>query len=404
MRSSQHPELRKPLLESFKNHSSVASELSGSDGFDISPRLEPEAYSDSAESTSAAHKQSSLEHRKIIAALGGNPEGRFFVGSSPEMMRVYGLIRKFAPNDAPVLITGETGTGKELAAAALHERSARAEGPFIPINCAALPASLISSELFGYERGSFTGAQTRKIGLIEAANKGTLFLDEIGHLPIELQGYLLRFLQEKHIQRVGSLVQTPVDVRIIAATNVDLPSMIETKEFRADLFYRINVLSINLPPLRSRGNDVLTLVEFFIRKFISVYGKKIRGVTPECLRILTNYAWPGNVRELASCLQRAVLVCDGEWISSDDLNLPDFNAQKKQPEAVFGRRAANEMRSLDPIQEKKLLLEALSNHGGNITRAAKSINISRLTFYRSLQKHGLSSAIENLRHDARVAS
>ena len=229
------------------------------------------------------------------------------VGVSAPMQAVFRNLRKIAAVDAPVLITGETGTGKELAARAIHERSRRSSGPFVAVNCAALPATLIQSELFGYERGAFTGAQRRKIGSIESANGGILFLDEIGDLSLDLQVNLLRFLEESAIQRVGSPKEIPVDVRVIAATHDDMERATAEGRFREDLYYRLNVLRLEMPMLRARGEDIEVLARFFFEKFRQETSHKVIGFSPEALQSMADYDWPGNVRELINRVRRATV-------------------------------------------------------------------------------------------------
>ena len=245
----------------------------------------------------------------------------FMVGNSPAMLDVFEQVRRFAACDVPVLITGESGTGKELVARAIHERSSRSRGPYVALNCAAVPATLIASELFGYEKGSFTGANGRKHGHIEHAHRGTLFLDEIGDMPIDLQGLLLRFLQEGEILRVGGRQPIKVDVRVVAATNVRLREAIAAGRLREDLYYRLNVLSLHLPALRERDGDVEVLAVYFLRQIAQELGRDLRGFTPAALAAILAYPWPGNVRELIATLRRAVVLANGPLIEISDLRL-----------------------------------------------------------------------------------
>src|SRR6516165_709205 len=232
----------------------------------------------------------------------------FMVGNSPPMQEVFEQIRRFAACDVPVLITGESGTGKELVARAIHDHSRRAGGPFVALNCAAVPATLIASELFGYEKGAFTGATARRHGHIEHAHQGTLFLDEIGDMPIDLQGLLLRFLQEGEILRVGGRQPIKVDVRIVAATNVRLREAIAAGKLREDLYYRLNVLTIHLPPLRERSGDIEILATYFLREIGRELGRELSGFTPAAMAAMLSYPWPGNVRELIATMRRAVVL------------------------------------------------------------------------------------------------
>lgn len=311
----------------------------------------------------------------------------YMVGSSPAMQEVYTTIRKFAAVDAPVLITGDSGTGKELAARAIHERSARAKGPFAIINCAALPPTLIASELFGHEKGSFTGAHRRKIGRIETANGGTVFLDEIGDLPLDMQVHLLRFLQEKTIDRVGGTTPITVDARVIAATNADVAKAMEEGRFREDLFYRLNVLTLEMAPLRERGDDIDLLGMFFLRKFAEDLGRPIRGIQDDARAAIQDYHWPGNVRELVACVRRAVVMADGEWVTLGDLGLPNAGPTgPKRPtiNAVSLEEARNQA-------ENDIIRKTLRLHHRNIKKAAGELKISRPTLYRLIEKHRIQT-------------
>ena len=258
-------------------------------------------------------------------------QGTAMVGTSPAMLAVHAAIDKIARSEASALIQGESGTGKELVARAIHERSRRARGPFVALNCAALPPSLIGSELFGHEKGAFTGAVVRKIGRIEAANGGSLFLDEIGDLPLELQGHFLRFLQERTIDRVGGTSPIEVDVRVIAATNIDLAKAQAEGRFREDLFYRVNVLTIELPPLSRRGNDIELLARYYLERFARELRRPMLGFRDSALRAMRAYAWPGNVRELISCTQRAAVMAEGRWVTIADLGLDEHRAVAAGP-------------------------------------------------------------------------
>ena len=307
----------------------------------------------------------------------------FMVGNSPAMQRVYSAIRRYAATKAPVLITGESGTGKELVAQAIHERSAFRTGPFVAINCGALPPTLIASELFGHEKGAFTGAAQRRIGRLESASGGTIFLDEIGDLPLELQGHLLRFLQERTIDRVGGTRPIEVDARVIVATNVDLAQAIGQGRFREDLFYRLNVLSLPLPPLRERGADIELLATFFLRKFAAEHGRAITGFSDEARQILSEHRWPGNVRELIGSLRRAVVMADSSWIGPHDLGLSRTPLGRQATAPPNGPSASRD------ITETQLLA-ALAAHGGNVSRTARALKVSRMTLYRYMRRFGLN--------------
>lgn len=354
------------------------------------------------------------------SAQGGDPQGdnsgtaednsgQYLVGNSPVMRIIFDTIRRFAPTDTPVLITGESGTGKELAALAIHERSERASGPFIPINCAGLPSTLIGSELFGHEKGAFTGAYQRKIGRIETAQAGTVFLDEIGDLPLELQPHLLRFLQEKTIDRVGGNRPIKVDVRVVAATNMDLGKAIREGRFREDLYYRLNVLTLNMAPLRDRGDDIDLLSTFFLQKFADEMNRPALGFDPAATRQLRLYGWPGNVRELVSSVRRAVVMSDGPSISARDLGFP-LGMQHGGPEqsvgtmrpaarlsAVNGHAVASQSGARVTLKQAKreaelhLLQGTLEQNGQNIKQTAEVLGVSRVTLYRLLKEHGIST-------------
>lgn len=307
----------------------------------------------------------------------------YMVGSSSAMRGIFSIIRKFASVDAPVLVTGETGTGKELAAHAIHERSSRAQGPFVAINCAALPPTLIASELFGHEKGSFTGAHERRIGRIEAAEGGTVFLDEIGDLAPEMQVLLLRFLQERTIDRIGARKPITVDTRVIAATNADLAKAMEEGRFREDLYYRLNVLVIDMPPLRARQDDIDLLCTFFVQKLAAEMGRTIRGIDEDGRQAIRDYHWPGNVRELIACIRRAVVMAEGEKISLPDLGLPASSE---------GRPYSIEIKSVSleearNMTEGHLIRKALQSNNENIKKAALDLKVSRPTLYRLMEKH-----------------
>jgi DNA-binding NtrC family response regulator len=306
----------------------------------------------------------------------------FMVGNSPAMQRVYDQIRKFGGANAPVLVTGESGTGKELVARAIHERSAYGKGPFVAINCAALPPTLIAAELFGHEKGAFTGANQRRIGRLESAHGGTIFLDEIGDLPLEQQAHLLRFLQEGTIDRVGGRHPVAVNARVICATNVDLGRAIGEGRFREDLFYRLHVLSLHLPSLRARNDDVELLATFFLRKFADDHGRVIAGFSADAWQRIRKHEWPGNVRELISSVRRAIVMADTPWITARDLGLDEARPQRQAgiPMPAVARPAADEHR----------LRSTLARNGGNVTAAARELGLSRMTIYRQLRRFGLA--------------
>ena len=323
------------------------------------------------------------------------------VGTSQAMRAAFNAIRKYATTDAPVLITGESGTGKELVALAIHERSVSKAGPFAPINCAALPPMLIASELFGHEKGAFTGAYQRKIGRIEAAKGGTLFLDEIGDLPLEMQVHLLRFLQEKTIDRVGGRGSIRVDVRVIAATNDDLNKAVAEGRFREDLFFRLNVLCLEMPPLRARGDDVDLLSTYFLRKFNEEMNRPDLGFDESARRAIRGYRWPGNVRELISCVRRGVVMAEGDKITLGDLSLPEGGEKPAVGEGRaagtgYGGDLGEDGRAMPLARARSeleiaLIRRALARRDRNIKRTAEDLDISRVTLYRLMDKHGIQS-------------
>jgi len=320
-----------------------------------------------------------LEHNADMAD--DHPMEFDMVGSSPAMLDCFRNIRKISGVDACVLVTGESGTGKELVARAIHERSKRAKGPFVTLNCGAIPSNLIQSELFGYERGAFTGAHARKIGYIEAANHGTIMLDEIGDMPFELQVNLLRVLQFGKIQRVGGSPEISVDVRIIAATHIDLEKACKEGRFREDLYYRLNVLRISLPPLRERGSDIGLIAQYFFRRFSADYSPDLKGFSPESMEALQSYAWPGNVRELINKVKSAVLMSDGPYIIPADLQL----AGNRLTSGPQGKT----LREIREHVEKEALQVALQKFRNNVSRASQELGITRTTFYELLKKHNI---------------
>ncbi len=321
------------------------------------------------------------------------------IGSSPGISELYAILERVADTPTTVLITGESGTGKELVARALHEHSSRKDKPFIKVNCAAIPKELIESELFGYERGAFTGAVSSKPGRFELANGGTLFLDEIGEIPIEMQVKLLRALQESEFERVGGIKTIRVDVRLVAATNRELKRLISSGNFREDLFYRLNVVPIRLPALRERTTDIALLVEHFLVKFNERLKKKVEGVHRDALELLVAYPWPGNIRELENVVERAVLFCDTHELNASDLP-PDVRgipalANVPLPEADLQAALAGEGGLKEHVKvamsrlERELVSRALQQTNGNVTHAARLLKISRKGLQLKMKELGL---------------
>ena len=323
-------------------------------------------------------------------------------GQCPQMQQVFAMIKKVASIDVPVLILGESGTGKEVVARAIHNRGIRKDGNVVAINCGAIPESLLESELFGHEKGAFTGAQNRVQGKVEYAEGGTLFLDEIGEMAPLLQVKLLRFLQEKVIQRVGGRDDIPVDTRIVAATNIDIQDSIKSGKFREDLYYRIGVITIDLPPLRERGEDIELLANIFLRRFGQEFGQKVRGYSATAVKWLKTYEWPGNVRELENKVKRAVVMAENPIIEAYDLGFEERQDYHGEETSVGADNTLCTSNMSDEFNlsgltlkegrrqvEYILLKQALENAQGNILKAAEELAVSRPTFYDLLKKHGL---------------
>jgi len=326
-----------------------------------------------------------------VSFEGGPEEGETIIGRGPAMLEIFKKIGQVAESDVTVLLRGETGTGKELIARAIHQHSRRSDKLFLPVNCAAVPENLLESEFFGHERGAFTGADSRRIGKFEQCDSGTMFLDEIGDMPLPLQAKMLRVLQDGSFQRVGGSEMIKTDVRIIAATNKDLESLISTGKFRDDLYWRLNVVTIHVPPLRERKEDLETLINYFMRKFNRELGKEIKGVSPEILGDFISYAWPGNIRELQSVIRRGMVLCAGNYLSSKDCGgLSQIRLAGKSDadieKALSG--AVNEIlrRNGEYIYkeavsgfERLLVKRALELTGNNQALAARLLGISRNT-------------------------
>ena len=304
------------------------------------------------------------------------------LGSSPQMESVFAYIRKVAPTSAPVLILGESGTGKEMAASAIHRRSARKEGQLVAINCNAIPENLLESELFGHEKGAFTGAHMQRKGLIENAAGGTLFLDEIGELPPPVQVKMLRFLQDRCFQRVGGRQEIQVDTRVITATNADLKQSIAAGKFREDLYFRLAVVTIHLPPLRDRGDDLMLVARQFLQRFATQNAKSGMSFSPDAVRAINRHPWPGNVRELQNRVQRAVIMAEGKRVTAADLELAEGSGPNANPT----------LKELRESVEREAVQRALKRNLGKIAPTAVELGISRPTVYELMEKYGLSKS------------
>ncbi len=333
------------------------------------------------------HRRLSDEVRRLRQAV---EEGRRFgtlLGTSPAMRRMYELLDRIADSSASVLIAGETGTGKELVARALHERGRRKAGPFVAVDCASLPEPLLESELFGHVRGAFTDAHAARKGLFVQASGGALFLDEIGDLPLALQAKLLRALQTRCVRPVGANEEVPFDVNLIAATNRDLESAVEEGRFREDLYFRINVIHVEMPPLRARGGDVLLLAQHFVDRYAAQAGKRVTGLSPDAAERLLAYVWPGNVRELENCIERAIALTRHETIGLDDL--PEKIRGFQRSHVLVAGDDPSELAPLEEV-ERRYVLRVMEAVGGSKTLAARVLGIGRKTLYRKLEQYKIA--------------
>ena len=336
------------------------------------------------------------ENRLLREAVGRRYEFENIVAKSPAMQEVLAAVEQVAPSNATVLLGGESGVGKDMIARAIHQHSRRVNGPFIKINCTAIPENLLESELFGYEKGAFTGAATAKPGKFELADKGTIFLDEIGDMPGSLQAKLLRVLQEREFERLGATKTTKVDVRVVAATNQDLRAALEQGTFREDLYYRLNVVPISIPPLREHKEDIPYLVDHFVTRFAASAGKDIEGITPAAMKLLADFHWPGNVRELENIIERALVMASGPQIDVDDIRL-DIVVPAGEHTALGSRALAADGSALPLLPEgmtleqfeDKLIQEALQRAGGNKSQAARLLGLSRNALRYRLSKIGV---------------
>jgi len=333
------------------------------------------------------HHELVEENRELREELSGQFKFENIIGASPAIRALLEKVAKVAIRDTSVLITGESGTGKELVAQAVHHNSRRREHRFVALNCGAMPENILESELFGYRKGAFTGAMENRKGLLEAANGGTLFLDEVGNLPLNMQKTLLRFLQEQEFRRLGDTTPTKVDVRILSATNSDLTAEVAEGIFREDLFYRLNVINIPLPPLRERQDDIPLLVSHFIRKQNAKFGTEFKGVTPEAMESLRSYEWPGNIRQLCNVIEAAMTISSGNYIGLPELTQLIETGSPGQP-AEHG-----DYTSALGCFETDYLTRLLRKHGGNVEEAAAEAGMNMATIYRKLKKYGIKKKV-----------
>jgi len=323
------------------------------------------------------------EVKRLRTAVEGSRAVPGLVGESSPMRKLADEIARVADSESSVLVTGETGTGKELVARAIHARSRRREGPFVPVSCSAVPEQLLESELFGHVKGAFTDAKAARKGLFLQSIGGTLFLDEIGEMPMDLQPKLLRALQERRVRPVGGDEEVPVDTRIIAATNRDLETAVEERQFREDLFFRINVIRLDMPPLRARGGDILVLAQHFLEQFARRTGKAVKGITSAAAEKMLNYSWPGNVRELENCIERAVVFTRYEELIVEDL--PEKVRNYSRSQVLIAGDDPSELVSLEEA-ERRYILRVLEAVGGNKSAAARVLGLDRRTLYRKIER------------------
>ena len=332
--------------------------------------------------------RSLVEAMNMRSVVEGDRRESGFIGESAEILHIKGIIQKIAPSGATALITGESGTGKEVVARAIHAQSSVADGPFMAINIGGVPENLLESELFGYEKGAFTGADKRKTGLFELASGGTLFLDEIGDMPLSLQVKILRVLQDRKITRLGGTMQMPINARIVAATNKDLEDLVRKGEFREDLFYRLNVVRIHIPPLRERRSDIPLLAAYIVSKYNRQMGMRITGFTPEALEALKNHPFYGNVRELENVIERAMIFADGPVIDLTDLDLRSSMLKKDGERKDEGGAVSSDALSLRDV-ERAAIVNALHRWEGNRTKAAEELGISRRTLISKIAEYSI---------------
>ncbi|MFO0759688.1 MAG: sigma-54 dependent transcriptional regulator [Byssovorax sp.] len=383
--SERHPDVPVVVLTAFGSIETAVSAIRAGAYDYLSKPVDAEALTLALE-RAITHHALRVELRRLRLVAGEQAEPGDLVGPSLAMRKVRDLIARVADSDASVLVTGESGTGKEVVARSLHARSKRRHGPFVAINCAAVPEALLESELFGHVKGAFTDARSGRVGLFVQASGGTIFLDEIGELPLGMQPKLLRALQERSVRPVGGSAEVSFDVRVVAATNRDLESAIEERRFREDLYYRINVIHVALPPLRERGGDVLLLAQRFALDFAARAGKRVTGISPAAAEKLAAYPFPGNVRELMNAMERAVTLTRYEQITVDDL--PERIRDARPAPELVDATAASELVPLEEV-ERRYVRRVLEAAGGNKAQAARILGLDRKTLHRKLERwHG----------------
>jgi two-component system response regulator HydG len=379
---ANRPDLPVVVLTAFGNLESAISAIRAGAYDFINKPVELDVLAIAAE-RAATHRRLRDEVKRLRVETGRSARFDALVGQSPAMMAVYDLIERVAASDATVLVSGESGTGKEVVARAIHAHSRRRGGPFVAINCAAMPESLLESELFGHAKGAFTDAKTAEPGLFSRASRGAIFLDEIGDMPLGLQPKLLRVLQERTVRPVGARDEVPIDVRVIAATNRDLESAIEEGRFREDLYYRINVVHIALPPLRARVGDILPLAQHFLSHFAARADKRVTGIAAPAAEKLASYAWPGNIRELQNSMERAVALTQFEQIVAGDL--PEKIRDFRRSHVLIASDDPSELVPLEEV-ERRYIARVMEAVGGNKTAAARLLGIDRKRLYRMLER------------------
>ncbi len=382
---ANRPDIPVVVMTAFGSmDTAIAAIRAGAYDFVTKP-IEPEALQIALD-RAVQHRALRAELTRLREVVAAGPSARDeIIGKSLEMRKHFELVDRVATTDATVLITGESGTGKELVARALHRRSKRASGPFVAINCAAMPEALLESELFGHAKGAFTDARTSRVGLFVQASGGTLFLDEIGELPIGMQAKLLRALQDRKVRPLGGDNEVSFDARLVAATNRDLETAVEERRFREDLFYRLNVINIALPPLRARGGDVLLIAQHLIERFARAFDKPVTGLTAEAAQRLVDYAWPGNVRELSNCIERATALARFAQITVEDL--PEKIRTYRSSHVVVASDDPTEIIPIEQV-ERQYVRRAMEVLGQNRTLAAQKLGMDRKTLYRKLKAWG----------------